>query len=213
MVGSIELSKRQQKIIEIVKKEGTITGEQIAEKFNLTRATLRPDLAILTMAGILDARPRVGYYYRGKTIDVLFSEKMRDFIVNDIKSVPIVVKENSSIYDGVVTMFLEDVGTLFVVQEGGFLTGIVSRKDLLKAAVGNADINQVPIELAMTRMPNIITVMPDETVYEAARKIIEHEVDALPVVRMDENQQGFQVVGRITKTNITKLFVELAEKE
>ncbi len=213
MVRSIELTERQQKIIEIVKKQGPITGEQIAEKFNLTRATLRPDLAILTMAGILDARPRVGYYYKGKTIDVLFSEKMRDFIVNDIKSVPIVVRENSSIYDGVVTMFLEDVGTLFVVQEGGLLTGIVSRKDLLKAAIGHADINQVPIELAMTRMPNIITVMPDETVYEAARKIIEHEVDALPVVRLDESHQGLQVIGRITKTNITKLFVELAEKE
>ena len=26
-----------------------------------------PDLAILTMGGILDARPRVGYFYTGKS--------------------------------------------------------------------------------------------------------------------------------------------------
>ncbi|RYD04099.1 hypothetical protein N752_16080 [Desulforamulus aquiferis] len=54
----MELSKRQETILEIVKKNGPITGEQIAEQLNLTRATLRPDLSILTMAGLLEARPR-----------------------------------------------------------------------------------------------------------------------------------------------------------
>ncbi|MEJ7543235.1 helix-turn-helix domain-containing protein, partial [Staphylococcus intermedius] len=62
-VSVIELIKRQQQIIEIVKSNGPITGEHIADRLSLTRATLRPDLAILTMSGILEARPRVGYYY------------------------------------------------------------------------------------------------------------------------------------------------------
>ena len=62
----VELSERQEKIIEIVKESGPITGEQIADNLNLSRATLRPDLAILTMAGYLDARPRVGYFLLGK---------------------------------------------------------------------------------------------------------------------------------------------------
>ena len=71
----MELSKRQETIIEIVKNDGPITGEQIAERLNLTRATLRPDLSILTMAGFLEARPRVGYYYNGKTADRILAEK------------------------------------------------------------------------------------------------------------------------------------------
>jgi len=49
--------------VDIVKKNEPITSEQIAEKLNLTRAALRPDLSILTMSGILDARPRVGYFF------------------------------------------------------------------------------------------------------------------------------------------------------
>lgn len=61
-VSPIELNKRQEEILEIVKENGPITGEQIAERLSLTRATLRPDLAILTMAGFFDARPRVGYF-------------------------------------------------------------------------------------------------------------------------------------------------------
>ena len=64
VVRTIELSRRQQKIIQIVKDNGPITGEHIADQLDLTRATLRPDLAILTMAGFLEARPRVGYLYR-----------------------------------------------------------------------------------------------------------------------------------------------------
>ncbi len=71
----MELTHRQEQIINIVKDNGPITGENIAEKLNLTRATLRPDLAILTMAGFLDARPRVGYFYTGKTGSELLSIK------------------------------------------------------------------------------------------------------------------------------------------
>ena len=62
--------------MEIVKENGPITGEHIADQLNLTRATLRPDLAILTMAGFLDARPRVGYFYTGKSGMQLLTENL-----------------------------------------------------------------------------------------------------------------------------------------
>ena len=61
--------------MQIVKENGPITGEHIAEQLNLTRATLRPDLSILTMAGFLDARPRVGYFYTGKSGNAAFDRK------------------------------------------------------------------------------------------------------------------------------------------
>jgi len=77
VVSKIELNKRQEQILEIVKKHGPITGEHIAEMLQLTRATLRPDLAILTMAGFLDARPRVGYFYTGKNRTQLLGESIK----------------------------------------------------------------------------------------------------------------------------------------
>ena len=58
----IELTNRQKKIIEIVKKYQPITSENIAEKLNMTRAALRPDLTILTMTGFLEARPRLDIF-------------------------------------------------------------------------------------------------------------------------------------------------------
>ncbi len=206
----MELSKRQAIILDIVKENGPITGEKIAHKLSLTRATLRSDMAILTMSGLLEARPRVGYYYTGKKNSQLLVDKLHQINVGDVKSVPIVLTENCSVYDAIVTMFIEDVGTLFVVREGGFLEGVLSRKDLLKITLGGQDIQKLPVGVVMTRMPNVITVEPEESVLTAAKKIIAHEIDALPVVRVKDNE-GMEVIGRLSKTNIAKLFVELGE--
>jgi CBS domain-containing protein len=190
-----------------------MTSEEIARELRVTRAALRPDLAVLTMAGILGARPKVGYYYSGRS---LLADALRRYRVGDIKSVPVVVTEETSVYDAAVTMFLEDVGTLFVVGSGGLLEGVVSRKDLLRATLGGSDVQRLPVSVLMTRRPHLITTTPEESVCAAAKKMVEHEVDALPVVRPllgPEGQElGLEVVGRITKTSITRLFVELGEE-
>lgn len=167
----------------------------------------------MTMLGILEARPRVGYFFAGKDPKNLISEKVNDIKVNKIKSVPAVIKEDTSVYDAIVTLFLTDVGTLFITDKDGNLAGLVSRKDLLKTAIGNADIHKMPIGIVMTRMPNIITVTPEESAYDAARKIVDHQVDALPVVKIvtENGQEKYKVVGKVTKTTITKLFVELGK--
>lgn len=207
----MELSNRQEQIIGIVKENGPITGENIAERLNLTRATLRPDLAILTMAGFLEARPRVGYFYTGKTGAELFTETIKKFKVYEYQSVPIVVKEGASVYDAISTMFLEDVGTLFVTDENSRLTGVLSRKDLLRASIGNQDLNAIPVHIIMTRMPNITVCYRDDLIVEAAKKLMDNQIDGLPVVK--DTEKGAEIVGRITKTTITKIFVELIMEE
>lgn len=209
----MELTRRQEAILGIVKAEGPITSGQIAERLKLARATLRPDLAILTMAGLLKARPRVGYYYSGKSSGEVVASEIHRFRVRDIQSRPVVVGDQLSVYDAIITMFLEDVGTVFVVREKGVLEGVISRKDLLKVALGAQDIRLLPVSVVMTRMPKIITTSPDELAWEAARKLVVHEIDALPVVEPVGDPPGaLQVVGRFSKTNATRLFVEIGER-
>nr|WP_207751238.1 helix-turn-helix transcriptional regulator [Anaeromonas frigoriresistens] len=205
------MTKRQEKIIEIVKENEPITSEAIAKQLKLTRATLRPDLSILTMSGILDARPKVGYFYSGKSDINVFRDKIQSIKVEDIKSLPTIIDEETSVYDAIVTLFLDDVGSIFVTSND-CLTGIISRKDMLKSAIGNIDINKVPVAVIMTRMPNVIYLEEKESILEAAIKIIEHEVDSLPIVEKHKDDLGeeqLKVIGKISKTNITKLFVDL----
>ncbi|MED1205103.1 helix-turn-helix transcriptional regulator [Heyndrickxia acidicola] len=211
MVGTIQLNSRQERILQIVKDNGPITGEHIADQLNLTRATLRPDLAILTMAGYLDARPRVGYFYTGKTKTQLLTENLNNIFVKDFQSLPVVVKENVSVYDAIVTVFLEDVGTLFVVDENSCLVGVLSRKDLLRASIGKHELSSLPVNIIMTRMPNITVCQKEDLLIEVAKNLIEKQIDSVPVVK--ESEAGFEVIGRVTKTNITKAFVALADDD
>lgn len=210
-MGKIELNKRQQKILEIVKGNGPITGEHIAEQLSLTRATLRPDLAILTMSGFLDARPRVGYFYTGKSSTQLLTEKLKKLSVRDFQAVPVIVKEQSTVYDAIVTIFLEDVGTLFVVDESGCLSGVLSRKDLLRASIGQQDLNSLPVNIIMTRMPNITVCKKDDLILDVAKNLLEKQIDSVPVVKKIE--KGYEVTGRITKTMITRAFVSLTNDD
>lgn len=205
----IKLSDRQNQIIEIIEKLQPITGESIAEKIGLTRATLRPDLAVLSMCGLIDAKPKVGYYISNKKNNKDIMEKLSVIKVSDVKSLPVNVSENTSVYDAIVTIFLENVGTLFVVDNEA-LKGVISRKDLLKAAMGGKDLTTIPVGVIMTRMPKIIYCKEDDSIIEAAEKIIENEVDCLPVVTNIPNGK-IKALGRISKTNITRVLLEISK--
>lgn len=210
---TIELNERQKFIIDIVKNNQPITSKDIAQKLDLTRSTIRPDLSVLTMAGILDARPRVGYFYTGRTRLTYVSDEIASIIVEDVKSVPVILSEDTSIYDAIVFMFLEDVGSIYITNSG-YLTGVISRKDIIKYAMGGSDLKEAPVAIIMTRMPNLITVKNSDTLLSAARKLINHQIDSLPVIDIiNEEENKYKVVGRVTKTTVTRLFVDLGEEE
>jgi DeoR family transcriptional regulator, catabolite repression regulator len=162
------------------------------------------------MSGFLDARPRVGYFYTGKSSAQLLTENLQKIYVKDYQSIPVVVNENISVYDAICTMFLEDVGTLFVVDQNTILVGVLSRKDLLRASIGKQELSTIPVNIIMTRMPNITMCEREDLLIDIAQKLIEKQIDALPVVRKTE--KGYEVIGRVTKTNITKAFVALGDE-
>jgi len=63
-------------------------------------------------------------------------------------------------------------------------------------------------------MPNIITINPEETLLEAAKKMIYNHIDSLPVVKEMAGQKNtYLLVGRITKTTITRAYLEIMEEK
>ncbi|MGE5678040.1 MAG: helix-turn-helix transcriptional regulator [Pseudomonadota bacterium] len=211
---AIEFTSRQKQIVELVKLHQPITSEQLAAKLNMTRAALRPDLTILTMSDILEARPKVVYFYSGKSVNNIGSDFIKSLKVADIKTVPVVVDESVTVYDAIVTLFLMNVGTIYV-QSKGALTGVVSRKDFIKIAIGNNDIHNMPVGMIMSRMPNIVYVMDTDSAYDVAVKLITHEIDSMPVVELFRNEEGkelYKITGKVSKTNMTKLLYDLCKQ-
>lgn len=159
----------------------------------------------------IDAKPKVGYFLGTAALDTQSPFKQIESMkVKDVMGIPVVLRETVTVSDAVVTLFLENVGSLMIVNLDGGLAGVVSRKDLLKVTLGHANATAMPVSLVMTRQPNIVTVKPEDSVLEAARKMIQHEVDSLPVVKVVEGREQLEVVGRITKTTMTKLLLDVA---
>ncbi|NMO95995.1 helix-turn-helix transcriptional regulator [Paenibacillus lemnae] len=203
-------------IVNVVKKHAPITGDQIAEMLNVSRATLRTDLSKLVILDYIDAKPKVGYFLGNRgTAEREQKLGLLEMKVGDLHGAPIIIRETTTIHEAVVSLFLENVGNLIVTDADGHLAGIVSRKDLLKVTLGNPTASSMPVSLIMTRRANVTTVQPEDTVLEAARKIIGHQIDSLPVVikSEDDNPDAWKVVGRITKTNIIKMLLDMVSEE
>lgn len=196
-----------------MRKSAPVTGEQIAEQLGLSRPTIRSDLAVLIMLGLLDAKPKVGYFPgaaaqpQGEVRRMLL-----DLKVKDIQSRPVNIREASTVQDAVVAMFLENTGSIFVTDEQNWLQGIVSRKDLLKVILGNPGSAAMPVSLVMTRKANLVTVGPEEPALDAARMMIRHEVESLPVVVAVPDKSEIEVIGRVSNSTMTRILVDWAER-
>jgi CBS domain-containing protein/biotin operon repressor len=207
----IKLTERQKKIVQIVKEHGLITGENIAKSLGLTRTALRTDFSILTSKKILSAKPKKGYSYLGKGIED--SKPIKDFKVSSYMRKPFILAEETSIYDAIIGMSLDDSSSIFITQNG-YLSGVASRKDLLKYSVTGRDLNKMPIGVIMTRMPNIIYCYKGDNIFGIAKKLLAHEIDSIPVVEDEKDSEGVtrqKIVGKLSKTSVTKLFVDLIE--
>lgn len=165
------------------------------------------------MLEYIDAKPKVGYFPIGKsTKNHQLNQGLMQLKVKDVQAMPVIVRETATVNDAVVTLFLDNVGSLIVADAEGVLLGVISRKDLLKVTLGNPSASTMPVGLIMTRSPNVITVSPEDDIIEAARKMMHYQVDSLPVVIIHSNDKGIEsseVVGRITKSTMTQILLDL----
>lgn len=202
-------------IIERVRSHAPITGDQIAEFLGVSRPTIRSDLSVLVMLGYLDAKPKVGYFPgRQLSADSNVRDKLAALKVKDVMNRPIVIAESANVNDAVISLFVENTGILSVIDADGYLVGLVTIKDLLKVTLGNPTASTIPVSMVMTRIPRVVTVTPDDSLRDAAKKLLDHQISGMPVVRpVDGEREGprtrLEVLGRVSKTTMTQALVEL----
>ncbi len=92
-----------------------------------------------------------------------------------------------------------------VVTEAGQLHGIVTERDLYRAA---SRFHEAPVEIGEIMTRDVLTITADAHIQDAARLMMEKHISGLPVI--DDRRE---VVGVVTETDIFKIFVGLMEAE
>jgi CBS domain-containing protein len=97
---------------------------------------------------------------------------------------------------------LSDVATTMISMASGSvlvfdaqeLVGVITLRDIVRAALREPDIAQVPVEKYMTTQPWVVS--PDWSVQDIAARMINHGIEHVPVV------QDGQVVGILSSFDL-----------
>lgn len=97
------------------------------------------------------------------------------------------------------------------VTKGGRVVGIVSQRDLLRARLSSVQryserdrkefLEEIDVAKVMTE--EVSCVDPDDSVFEAARRMLEARFGCLPVI-----DQNGELLGLVTDTDVIRYFVE-----
>ncbi|SJU40253.1 Control catabolite protein of gluconeogenesis [Clostridioides difficile] len=107
------------------------------------------------------------------------------------------------------------IGILDARPKVGYIYSGKSSSGMLHDYITEIKANAIMIGVIMTRMPNIICGNKNDNAYDLAKKIIEHEIDSIPIVESLEkigDKEQFKIIGKVSKTNVTKLFVKLGKQ-
>jgi CBS domain-containing protein len=100
-------------------------------------------------------------------------------------------------------MWKQQTGSL-LVMDGDALLGILTERDVMKAAARGYDLDRTPVSTVMTT--SVATVAPDTTLPEAARHMATRWIRHLPVVA------DGKVVGMVSQRDLCGVFAALGSE-
>ncbi|MEN6442801.1 MAG: homoserine O-acetyltransferase [Methanoregula sp.] len=128
-------------------------------------------------------------------INYLIGKFLSHTVVSDVMTSDVEnIEEGSTIAVAARRMINCSVNHLPILSAEGQLVGIVTAWDIAKAVASNF----LWLDEIMSR--DVITTTPDESVEDAAKKMADHSISALPVVDKDQH-----VIGLITSDAISSL--------
>ncbi|MEM4367497.1 MAG: CBS domain-containing protein [Candidatus Aenigmatarchaeota archaeon] len=129
---------------------------------------------------------------------------MPNTTVKDVMNPKVVVaKPQATIKEAAEIMSQLRIGCLLVMEDEKVI-GIITESDIIgKIVAKKRDPERVTVDEIMTK--NIISTTPDETLDEAAEKMVENKIKRLPVL------DGGKLVGIITATDLISFEPKMIE--
>jgi len=142
--------------------------------------------------------------------------------VREIMHAPVItIHPDALAVDAAELMDEHTIRRIPVVNDDGFLIGIVSDSDVLEAETAGslrsayepgAEEEWLSVDEIMTR--EVVTTGPDATVGELVTEMLRYKVGGMPVVMADGgNPKRLRVMGMVTETDIFALIAATWEAE
>ncbi len=104
----------------------------------------------------------------------------RALTIRDLMTTRVVAASpQDTVADAAAAMVQQKVGSALIMQ-GRFLAGILTERDVLRAAASGSDLTSSPVSAWMTKDPEHAS--PDTTIEEAAQLMLLHGFRHLPVL-------------------------------
>lgn len=95
-------------------------------------------------------------------------------------------------------MMANDVTALVVVNDAGYLEGVISQTDLLRAHLEDDDWAERPVGSYMSS--DVVTVSPDSTLREVAELLLANQIHR--VVAVDHEERGQRPVAVVSSRDL-----------
>ena len=92
----------------------------------------------------------------------------------------------------------EDISGLVVLDGDGYLAGIITRSDLLRAYISRADWADQPVETYMSR--EVVTVLPTDHISRVARLLLDKQIHRVVIVQKEHDR--LRPVGVISDSDL-----------
>jgi CBS domain-containing protein len=124
---------------------------------------------------------------------------MKTRTVLEAKRLGIVDCKGSDMLEKIATRIADDdISALVVTDAQGYLSGIISRSDLLRAYVESNDWRAETVERFMTR--DVIWVTPDTLLSDAAQLLLGRHIHRVVVVRQE--QDGLRPIAVVSDSDL-----------
>jgi len=132
-------------------------------------------------------------------VELLKGNQQASVQVSDLMSHPVITVTSDTPMEKVAQVLKEEGCTGVPVVDQGRLVGVISRRDFRK--VKGAQRMKSPVKAFMSTKN--ITIGPENSLIEAARLMVKHDIGRLPVIEND------QVVGIISRSDAMLYFYDL----
>ena len=142
---------------------------------------------------------------------------MHRILVNEIMSAPVITIDPDALaVDAAALMEGNNVRRIIVIDQDGYMCGIVTDADVLEAETAESvasrydpGLDEVWLTVRDVMTADVIAIAPEASIGQLVEKMMETKVGGIPVVRPAESGGGKRLpIGIVTETDIFRLISE-----